>query len=207
MSVEWHFLITLNEQLRPLKDPVEIQEVAVRLIGEHLHASRVHYAHIDGEEFVIGRSYVDGVQPLEGRGSLGRFSKAIVDACRRGETVVVDDVRADPRFTAADRGELLAGETVAFVGTPLIKSGCWLGTFGVHSATSRSWTRDQIALVEVAAERMWAAAERARAEEALGRSDSRQAFLRRLNDTIRPLASPLRILEETCRLLGTPTSA
>ncbi len=45
--------------------------------------------------------------------------------------------------------------------------------------------------------------ERARAEEALGRSESRQAFLRRLNDTIRPLADPARILQETCRLLGT----
>ena len=44
MSVEWPFLITLNEQLRPLKDPVAIQEVAVRLIGEHLHANRVNYA-------------------------------------------------------------------------------------------------------------------------------------------------------------------
>ena len=47
------------------------------------------------------------------------------------------------------------------------------------------------------------AGERARAEEALGRSESRQAFLRRLNDTIRPLADPARILQETCRLLGT----
>ena len=50
---------------------------------------------------------------------------------------------------------------------------------------------------------MWSAGERARAEEALGRSESRQAFLRRLNDTIRPLADPARILQETCRLLGT----
>ena len=43
----------------------------------------------------------------------------------------------------------------------------------------------------------------ARAEEALGRSEGRQAFLRRLNDTIRPLADPARVLDETCRLLGT----
>src|SRR6185295_3336949 len=48
MSAEWQFLITLNEQLRSLKDPVAIQEAAVRSIGEHLHASRVNYAHIDG---------------------------------------------------------------------------------------------------------------------------------------------------------------
>ena len=155
MSAEWHFLITLNEQLRPLKDPVEIQEVAVRLIGEHLHASRVHYAHIDGDEFVISRSYADGVPPFAGRGSVARFGKAIVDACRRGETVAVDDVNTDPRFTDAEREQLLAGQTAAFVGTPLIKGGRWLATFGVHSATPRTWTRDQIALVEVTAERTW----------------------------------------------------
>ncbi len=203
MSVEWHFLITLNEQLRLLKDPIEIQEVAVRLIGEHLDASRVNYAQIDGDEFVISRSYADGVPSFAARGSVVRFGQAIVDACRRGETVAVDDVNTDPRFTDAEREQLLAGQTAAFVGTPLIKDGRWLATFGVHSATSRTWSRDQITLVEITADRTWSAAERARAEEALGRSESRQAFLRRLNDTIRPLADPARILQETCRLLGT----
>ena len=203
MSVEWQFLITLNEQLRPLKDPVEIQEVAVRLIGEHLHASRVNYAHIDGDEFVILRSYADAVTRFTGRGSVARFGNAILDACRRGETVVVDDVDTDPRFTDADREQLLAVKTAAFVATPLIKDGRWLASFGVHSATPRTWTRDQVALVEVAADRMWSAGERARAEEDLGWSESRQAFRRRLNDTIRPLADPARILQETCRLLGT----
>ena len=135
MSAEWHFLITLNEHLRPLKDPVEIQDVAVRLIGEHLHASRAHYAQIDGDEFVILRSYADGVTPLSGRGSVAQFGNAILDACRRGETVVVDDVSTDPRFTDADRERLLAVKTAAFVGTPLIKDGRWLASFGVHSVT------------------------------------------------------------------------
>ena len=203
MSVEWQFLITLNEQLRPLKDPVAIQEVALRLIGEHLHASRVNYAHIDGDEFVISRSYADGVPPFAGRGPVARFGRATVDACRRGETMAVDDVRTDPRFTDAERERLLAGKTAAFVGVPLIKSGRWLASVGVHSAAPRTWTRDQIALIEVTAERTWGAGERARAEEALGRSEGRRAFLRRLNDTIRPLAEPARILQETCRLLGT----
>ena len=187
MSVEWEFLITLNEELRRLKDPVAVQEVAVRLLGEHLHASRVHYAQIDGDEFVISRSYADGVQPLTGRGSVARYGSVIVEASRRGETVVVDDVNADPRFTDAEHEELLAAGTLAFVGAPLIKGGRWLGTFGVHSATPRTWTRDQIALIEVTAERMWGTGERARIEEALGRNESRQAFLLRLNDAIRPL--------------------
>jgi GAF domain-containing protein len=151
MSSEWPFLITLNEQLRPPKDPVAIQEVAVCLIGEHLHASCVNYADIDGDEFVISRSYADGVPSFAGRGSVAQFGEATADAYRRGETVAVDDVNTDPRFTAAERQQLLASQMVAFVGTPLIKDGRWLATFGVHSSTPRTWTRDQIALVEMTA--------------------------------------------------------
>ena len=135
MSAEWQFIVTLNEQLRPIKDAAESKDVAVRLIGEHLHANRVHFAHIDGDEFVITRSYADGVPPFPGRGPIARMGRAIVDACRRGETVIVDDVNADPRFTAAEREQLLAAETAAFVGAPLIKGGRWLGTFAVYLET------------------------------------------------------------------------
>jgi PAS domain S-box-containing protein len=203
MSVEWQFLITLNEQLRPLKEAIAIQEVAVRLLGEHLHASRVNYAHIEGGEFVVSRSFTDGVAPYPARGPVARFGQATVDSCSRGETVAVDDVRTDPRFTDAEREQLLAGETIAFIRAPLIKDGRWLASFGVHSSTPRNWTRDQVALVEITAERTWSAAERARAEEALGLSESRQAFLRRLTEATETLADPARILKETCRLLGT----
>ena len=139
MSAEWRFLITLNDQLRPLRDPVRIQEVALHLIGEHLHASRVNVTQVDDDEL----------------GSITCYS----DACRRGETVVVSDVETDPRLTIAEREQLLAHETVAFVGAPLIKDGRWVATFGVRSAEPRSWTRDQIALVEVTAERTWGVGE------------------------------------------------
>jgi len=173
MSAEWQFLITLNEQLRSLKDPVAIQEAAVRSIGEHLHASRVNYAHIDGDEFVVSRSYADEAPPLAGRGPVARFGASLVAACRRGETVAVDDVNTDPRFTDAERAQLLAGGMAAFVGAPLIKDGRWLAVLGVHADTPRTWTRDQIALVEVTAERTWGAGERARAELALDQSQRR----------------------------------
>jgi len=203
MSAEWQFLVTLNEQLRPLRDPVDIQHLAVRLIGEYLHVNHVHYAHIDGEEFFISRSFVDGVARPPSRGQTVQFGRALVDACRRGETIACDDVSMDPRFTEVERERVLAQDTRAFVGVPLMKDGQWVAGFGVHSILPRAWTRDQIALIEIAAECTWGAAERARAEAALGRTESRRAFLRRLNDTIRPLADPRRILAETCRLLGT----
>ena len=203
MSAEWQFLITLNEQLRPLKDPLAIMGAAGRLLGKHLHASRVHYSVIDGDEFVLRGFYTDRAPAFPARGNVSQFSKAIVDACRRGETVVVNDVSNDARFTDTERQQLLAVGNAAFIGVPLIKGGRWVNGFGVHSATPRAWTSDQIALVEITADRTWSAGERVRTEEALGRSENRQAFMRRLNDTIRELDDPARILQEACRLLGT----
>src|SRR5689334_2803346 len=175
MSAEWQFLITLNERLRPLKHPVAIQDAAVRVLGEHLKINRVHYAYIEDDEFVISCSYVDGVPPLPSRGPVARFGAAMVDLCRKGDTVVVDDVRSDPRLTDAERESLLSCHIAACVGRPLIKNGRWVATLAVHSATARTWTSDQIALVEFTAERAWGAGERARAEDALVRSESRQA--------------------------------
>jgi PAS domain S-box-containing protein len=204
MSPQWKFIVTLNERLGPLRNPVEVQEVAVRLIGEHLQANRVNHSYVDGDDFVVSASYTDGVPAVAGRLSMARLSTRVVDACRRGETVVVSDIDADPGFTETDRERVrtLFG-TAAFVGVPLIKEGQWLAQFGVHSATPRRWTPDQIALIEVTAERTWAQTERARIDEALWHTESRQAFLGRLNETVRPLSDPVRILDGICRLLGT----
>jgi GAF domain-containing protein len=207
MSAEWQFLIALNEALRPLRDPVRAQEVVLRLIGEHLGDCRVNYTLIEGDEFVTVRSFDRGVPPFLRRGPIAMFGSTLNDASRRGETVVVNDVESDPRLPDADRELLRKGNAAAFIGVPLIKDGCWVAILGVTSARPRWWTADQVHLIQIAAERMWAHVERARAEEALGRSESRQAFLRRLNEAIRPLADPARILEETCRLLGTHLGA
>ena len=183
--------------------PGAIQEAAVGLLAGQLQASRVQYAQIDGDDFVLVKAWdIDGFSQLPSRGRVAGFGEAIVLACRRGETIVVDDVRSDARFGPAEREQLARYQTTAFVVAPSIKDGNWVAALGVDSAAPRRWTPDQIALIELTADRTWSAAERARAEEALGRSESRQTFLRRLNNTIRPLADPARILADTCRLLG-----
>src|SRR5262245_41250636 len=97
------FLITLNDRLRPLRDPVEIQGVAVRLLGEHLRVNRVNYAEIDGDEFIIVRSFHNGVAPPASRGPISTYGESLLDAYKRGDTVVVNDVRTDPRFVEAER--------------------------------------------------------------------------------------------------------
>jgi PAS domain-containing protein len=196
------FLVTLNDRLRPLRDPVEMQEVAVRLLGEHLRVNRVVFAEIDDDEFLIVRSFVNGVAPFMERGPIAVFGEALLDTYERGETVVVDDIRDDPRFTDVERAGLLANEIVAFAGAMLCKEGRWVAAFGAHSRTPRIWTRDEIALLEQTAERAWAAGERARAEDPLRKSEERHAFLLKLSDALRALSDASDVQQTAARLLG-----
>ena len=101
------------------------------------------------------------------------FGAALRDAYRRGETVVVNDVRTDPRFTDRDRITLEARQIAAFVGVMLMKGGRLVAAFGANHATPRLWTPSEIELIRDVAERTWEAAERARAEAALRQREQR----------------------------------
>jgi PAS domain S-box-containing protein len=161
------FLLQLNDALRPLGDPVEIQNVTVRLLGEHLGVNRVAYSVIDGDEFIVTADYNHGVAPLRGRWSIAAFGARLLDEYRRGETVISSNVSTDPRLTDAERAAQLNHGVAAFLRVMLHKDGRWVAAFGVNSVTPREWTPDERILVEQTAERLWSAAERARAEAAL----------------------------------------
>jgi PAS domain S-box-containing protein len=161
------FLLRLNDALRPLSDPLDVEEAAARLTGEHLRVNRVGYAEIDGKEYIIRREYVRGVPPLAGQGPTGTFGAALRDAYRRGETVVVNDISADPRLTEPERAAMQARQMAAFIGVTLVKNGRLVAAFGANNATPRLWTPAEIALVSDVAERTWEAVERARTEAAL----------------------------------------
>jgi PAS domain S-box-containing protein len=161
------FLLRLNDTLRPLHDPSDVQEAAARLLGDHLQVSRVGYAEIQGREYVIRSEYVRGVRPLAGNGPVGAFAPSLLEAYRRGEAVVVNDVRTDPRLTDSERTALGAMEIAAFVGMTLWKDGKVIAAFGANQPTPRAWRAPEIELIRDVAERTWDAVERTRAETAL----------------------------------------
>jgi PAS domain S-box-containing protein len=161
------FLLHLNDALRPLGDPVEIQNVTVRLIGEHLGVNRVAYSVIDGDEFIVTAHYDHGVTPLRGRWPIAAFGASLLEAYQRGEPVISSDVRTDPRLTDVERATLLTHGITAFLRVMVHKDGRWVASFGAHSVTPREWTPEERILIEQTAERLWSAAERARAEAAL----------------------------------------
>ncbi|MDM7924322.1 MAG: PAS domain S-box protein [Pyrinomonadaceae bacterium] len=176
------FRVALTDAFRPLKDALEIQAAAVKLIGEHLGVHRAFYATIENsngdEHFVVQQEYhAPNAVLLEGRYPLDDFSRTLHDEARSGRTMVATDIERDPRFSPESQETYRRLKMRAYIGVPLVKQGKWIASFGVHSEIPREWAREEIELVEETAERTWEAVERSMAEAELRRSEAKYRTL------------------------------
>src|SRR5688572_12480518 len=170
------YLVTLGDALRPLVDPADIQATAVRLLGQHLAIRRAQYFEVDatGEYVESAGGYAEGAAPHVGRIRLDDFGSYLEETHRGGRTFVVVDTAKDPRISDEDLKAYEVAGLRACVGVPLVKKGRFVAALGVHHDAPRAWSNEEIAIIEETAERVWAAAERARAEAALRQSEARQ---------------------------------
>ena len=166
------FLLRLVDALRPIADPVEIQEVASRLLADRLGVARAVYAEVEDDEAMPAPGGI-GSAERETPGRPTAFGEQLIDAYRRGETVAVDDVETDARITPAERSAHRAADVRAFLAVALVKTGRWVASFGPQSAAPRHWTASEVELTREVAERTWATVERARAEGLLRRNEIR----------------------------------
>ena len=199
------FLLTLADRLRATEEPETIAQQACTLLGQHLGLSRCIFADVDGGTFIARPGYVNGVRPMpELPIPLPTFGAALLGAYERGESVVVDDVTRDPRFTAEERTVYAAAQVAAFIRTPLIQRGRVVAAVGLHQNTPRAWSQAEADLSREFIDRVWEALERTRSEQALRRSEE---ALRAMNETleervhsrteqVRALASRLTMAEQ-----------
>jgi PAS domain S-box-containing protein len=205
------FQLRVSDHLRGMSDPDEITAHASRLLGLHLGAARVAYVEIDevGQTLYARHDWTNGVlAPLAGRTfAVAEFGRAAVAQLRIGRILQVNDCAADEGaglFSSCVALE--AGSTLA---VPLIKSGGLCAMLYFHDSQPRQWSEDEIALAREMAERIWAAVERATADQrrrlaelALHRSAARQAFQLELSDLLRPMTDPDVIIAAASGLLG-----
>ena len=186
------FLLRLGDALRPLTDPVEIQSVVSRLLGEHLAVNRVLIVEFIGDEFLVQRDYVSGVPSIAGRYPMAAFGEEHLRLYERGEAFVVNDQSSDPRLQHAARSLLSQAEIAAFIGVGLSRNGKIVGAFGIQSRVPRVWSAAEIGLAREVAEHGRAAMERARTEEALKEADRRKdEFLATLAHELRNPLAPI----------------
>jgi len=184
------FMLQLSDAMRPLRDPVAMQEAAMRLLGAQLEVNRAFYgdAQPDDDTLVIGPGFSAGAVPLAGSVRFSDFDADMAAWYLAGDTMVIHDTAADARLSEKTRANLAAIDVRAAVGVPLVKDGRVSAIMSVHQTTPRRWTQAEVSLLEETAERTWAAVERAKAELAL--HDSGQALHR---TTIVPRDSPQRL--------------
>lgn len=159
-------LTCLGERLRELDEPGEVVAEAAQAAVWALHLTRAAYGVVDRSENEISfeRDYArPGRRSVVGRHRYADYGRYI-EGLRRGETVVIQDVRADPR-TASNLDALGRYEIAALVNVPAMADGRLVGVLCLHDAVPRDWTPEDVAFAQAVAERTRLALGRIAAEE------------------------------------------
>ena len=164
-------LLDLERALRLAYSPMAAKAAACALIGRHLGVAQVCYseAEEDGEHVLIEGAWDDGrVTALSGRHCLDDYGASLIADLRQDRTVAVADVGQDPRTCAPSALEQYAAIPVrSFLGIPLIRADRLASILFASDPLPRRWEDYEVALMRDAAERIWAAVERIRAEAAI----------------------------------------
>jgi PAS domain S-box-containing protein len=165
------FRVALNDALRPLEDPAQIQSAAARLLGLRIDATRVYYAEVESkggvERLHVKAGHPPGAVDMPGVLRLADVGGTLVDELRAGRIVIVPNVDQERRFTQAERAAYLMRRVRAFVELPLVRHRKLLAILSIQHDEPRAWTPQDVACIEETAQRTWAAVDRARAEAAL----------------------------------------
>jgi PAS domain S-box-containing protein len=169
------FLLKLNDALRPLEDPNEIQYTTMQYLGKHLEVNRAYYAEVleDEDTLLAKKGYLSGVAAAPFESKLSDFDEGVRKQIMKGQTLVFNNMYDDLDITEEKNTILEAHRVQAAIAVPLVKNKKLLAVVGIHSSTARSWTPAEVSLVEEVGNNTWAAVERARAENALRASRER----------------------------------
>src|SRR5262249_23031090 len=124
-----------------------------------------------------------------------------IDTLRSGRPFMTNDWLAEPNPPPARAGIPAYGMRAHLV-LPLAKGGRVLGTLTVSHTAPREWTRYDLAIVEEAAERTWAAGERANVEEALKVREAQLAFLDEISQMMAVAAPEGEIMNRIAARIG-----
>lgn len=169
------FLLELNDHLRSLTDPRQIQYEAARLIAGFLGADRVGYAEDNGDDRTVSVTidYAGEMPSLIGQYNYEDYGLDLLHELREGRVVVRSDIAGNPALSTAVKAAHAALQLGATVNVPLLKDGSLVAIFFMHFRAAHHWTTGEVQLMEEVAGRTWETVLRARTEQALRESEAR----------------------------------
>lgn len=174
-------LLTLEAELLAADTSDAMIDRALATIGSHLGARRTGFSEIDisAGTFEIRRCWTGGAEmpDITGRYPLGTFGR-ISDELASGKAIIIEDNETDVR--TADPATLAAYSAIELrsgVVVPILERGTYVGGIFAQDDVPRRWTPHQAQLAQAAADRLWQALKRARAEVALRESEQRYRLI------------------------------
>jgi PAS domain S-box-containing protein len=167
------FLLKLSDTFRTLSDWKLIEETGSRMLAEFLKLDRAYvFVLYPAEDRAIVRAEYrkDSFFSVIGEVRMSDFPETVRQI--EDETIVFNDIDTDPRLSDLNRESLRAVNLQAFVCASARKGEEYiLWSFAAAVSTPRVWTNNEVVLIETVAERIWAAMERAKAEQTLRESE------------------------------------
>jgi PAS domain S-box-containing protein len=161
-------LAELSDTLRDLDDATDISYVAAEVLGRTMEVSRAGYGTVfrASETIAIERDWnAPGIATIAGTLSFRDYG-SYIDDLKRGDTVRVEDARADPR-TAATASSLEQISARSFINMPVAEQGEMVALLFVNDDKPRKWQPEDLDFMREVAERTHAATERRRVEREL----------------------------------------
>ncbi|WP_342162152.1 PAS domain-containing protein [Methylobacterium sp. SD21] len=135
----------LGERLRGLGTPEELALAAAETVGLALGLSRVAYGDIDAaaRRIVVRQDWLAPGQPsIAGTHEFAKFG-SYIEALRRGEDVIIDDITVDPR-TAGQVESFKPMDLIALVNLPLMVRGQLKVVFCLNQSRPHAWTSEEV---------------------------------------------------------------
>lgn len=165
------YLLQLNDTLRPLSDPVRIQEAVTGLAMDYFGADRCYYCEIEDDNAIIRRdAFRSDLPSVANVYPLSSFP-ILTAVIRAGRPFTVSDARTTPLLDEELRNRCVELQVISFVDVPIIKKGNPCGVLCLTCCAPREWKGEEIDLAQQTAERTWMAVEQAKAAEALRESE------------------------------------
>ncbi len=168
-SIRAEFLVSLSQRLAHVTEESEITRLTVEALGRHLNVQRCYFAEALERENYVALSHNwcrEGVRNLAGRFSLHDFGGMEWWRKYSAGDFSVMDVRTDP-LTRDKAASYEALEIRSYAVQPFRQAGEVTAVLAVTDNVPRSWSANDLGLIEDVVSRIWPVVQRARSDRAL----------------------------------------
>lgn len=163
------FLLSIVDALAPLKNHLDVERKACRMLGEYLNVDHAYFVEFDEEKdtALIQEEYARETNtPLHGAYSMSVFNWSI-EKLKRNECCIVPDMN-DTALVPETYGKACVQLGIlSATSVPIFRADKLVATLCVAHQQRRAWLENEIILLRDVVERIWNMHQRIKAEKAL----------------------------------------